>query len=477
MILTCGQWLSTKLRPGSTVIAYDRQGTYTLENLREAAGRIAFTLRGLQVKRAALCLENSYLFSAALLGCLYSGCVPLLPGHNRAEQLRSQHHLFDMVLSDRHLAGLERLQLGSDAQGAFELTHFAAQEPQTAPGKAVCPLDAAQVTSQVDRPLGDDACLILFTSGSTGTPKQVPKPISALDEEARLTAQVFGERLKGCRLLSSVYPMHMFGLTFRIFMPLAQGLCMYAGFVHYTEELLSLCRDRSHPGGLAFISSPAFLRRLDITEHGPEFKLTLSAGGALPYETALVYHEWCGSYPEEIYGSTETGIIAHRVNDAPQALWQPFAGMRFTQSEDETTLHSPLLGSPFVLDDRLEIGPGGITLLGRRDRIVKIEDKRVAPAEVERRLKELPQICEAAVLPREVAGRLSLSAVVVLSEGAREQLSRGQLILQLRAALRPKLEPLAIPRYWRFVDELPLNSMGKRDRAVLLSLFERTPES
>ena len=40
-----------------------------------------------------------------------------------------------------------------------------------------------------------------------------------------------------------------------------------------------------------------------------------------------------------------------------------------------------------------------------------------------------------------------------------------------RRALLPWLEPVAVPRYWRIVDEMPVNSMNKRVYAQLEELF------
>ena len=44
-----------------------------------------------------------------------------------------------------------------------------------------------------------------------------------------------------------------------------------------------------------------------------------------------------------------------------------------------------------------------------------------------------------------------------------------------RRLLRPTLEPVAIPRYWRVIDEMPVNSMNKRVYAQLQELFHEAP--
>lgn len=54
-------------------------------------------------------------------------------------------------------------------------------------------------------------------------------------------------------------------------------------------------------------------------------------------------------------------------------------------------------------------------------------------------------------------------------------LRRKTLELSRRKALLPWLEPVAVPRYWRIIDEIPVNNMNKRVYAQLQELFHDTP--
>ncbi len=87
----------------------------------------------------------------------------------------------------------------------------------------------------------------------------------------------------------------------------------------------------------------------------------------------------------------------------------------------------------------------------------------------------MPWVKESAVIPMEDAGRLSLFAVIVLTnEGDQtlQELGKGKFWLALRKALRSWLEPIAIPRKLRVLDEIPLNSQGKRQIAEIEKLFQ-----
>lgn len=144
--------------------------------------------------------------------------------------------------------------------------------------------------------------------------------------------------------------------------------------------------------------------------------------------------------------------------------------------------HCLELLSPFIDDEEWYatsdycdlLANGQFVLKGRVDRVIKIEEKRLSLTEVEKRLMQLEWINEAAVIPMEEEKRTVLGAVIVLSEAGTklmEQGSKGKFWLRLRSELREWLEPVGIPRRFRTVSEIPLNSQGKRQMHDLKQLF------
>ncbi len=202
--------------------------------------------------------------------------------------------------------------------------------------------------------------------------------------------------------------------------------------------------------------------------------LIFSAGASLP-ETAIdETRRIFGVAPTEIYGSTETGAIARRCG---RSAWQPMPGNRVRAGSDgRLHLISPWVDGPHEGGDAIEPhADGGFTLNGRLDRIVKINGKRVCLTEVEAALAGLPQIAEAAAL--QVGG--DLVAVVVPSPRGQAELNalRGfRFGRHLRSLLADRFEPMARPRRWRYVAELPVTSMGKRDPEALARLFDEAPD-
>lgn len=464
-------WLNSP-RPGHQLVAWHGTQQWTMAHLRQDVAQLVPALQGTTASRWALCFEDSYLFTVALLATLHAGKTPVIPGHNRIALLQEQAGLFDGLLSDQPLTG------DGQVQQAPALQVPGLQVPAwQAPVLQVNSCDRPASDWQPLPPPPDEAYVELFTSGSTGQPRAIRKSLRALDNEAALLAAHFGERLQGCRIIASVVPQHLYGLTFRIMLPLALGLPFHASMLYYAEQLAALdpaCR-------YAFISSPAFLKRLDPALPCPPLALLQSAGGLLPWTDACRCRQILHRDVEEIYGSTETGILAWRQRLQDDAPWTPFPGVTLSARADHWLARSPLIEDPAgcELGDQLQPYPDGqFVLRGRRDNIVKIEEKRVSLTDIEQRLLALDGVMDAAALPIEREGRQGIGAVLVLDTAARErwqQESPTQQKMAWRQALRRWLEPVAVPRYWRVVEAIPVNSMNKRVHARLLELFHDAP--
>ncbi|MCL6742984.1 AMP-dependent synthetase [Kosakonia sp. R1.Fl] len=448
--LPFADWLSHS-RANDTPIAWLGVRTWTLEDLRSDVAQLMTWLQTQDDERWALCFENSYLFIVALLATLHAGKTPVIPGHCRESLLAEQKTLFQGVLSDQSLR--------------WEGPHCVVKA--NAPHAAKDP---------VFPPLREGAFIELFTSGSTGQPRRVIKPIACLDREATLLAARFSDQLAGCRVVASVVPQHLYGLTFRIFLPMSLGLPLHAAMLYYAEQLAAL---ESHHR-YAFISSPAFLKRLDPRLAPPPMAIILSAGGMLPWTDVQGTADWCGVQPDEIYGSTETGILAWRHRQHDSIPWKPFPGVSIVPEGEAFRAHSPIIPEPdgLLLDDILLFNDGGtFHIAGRRGRVVKIEEKRISLSEIERRVLALEGIRDAAALPVSRGGRQGVGVLLVLEEEAHRQwLNCDSKAMELawRRALIPWLEPVAVPRYWRILEEIPVNSMNKRVYAQLQELFHET---
>ncbi|MGB9370035.1 MAG: amino acid adenylation domain-containing protein [Xanthobacteraceae bacterium] len=101
---------------------------------------------------------------------------------------------------------------------------------------------------------------------------------------------------------------------------------------------------------------------------------------------------------------------------------------------------------------------GEIEFLGRADRQVQVHGCRVELSEIERTLLELPDIREAAVVPRESPdGRVSLAAYLVPAGGAAPKPEA------LRTYLAAKLPSYMLPSSFATIGQLPRTTSGKTD--------------
>jgi len=444
--LPMSQWLSPE-RDDGLLIAWRGAQVFYLGQFRRDVAALATKLAGRQERRWALCFDDSYRFAVALLASLYAARVPVIFGHQREAILKEQRADYDALLTDMPLdPGVPVLSVSEGANADSVLPAW----PQ-------------------------DPRFILYTSGSTGQPQAVNKSVACMDHESELLAETWHEPLQGCCVIASVSHQHMYGLSFRLFLPLAFGLPFDAQLTQYHEQLIARHQGRR----LVFVSSPAWLKRLDSCLALTECVEVFSAGGPLSGAEAKLSQQMLGGLPLEIYGTTETGSLAWRKQVREDALWQLFDCVTLTVNADSSAkVVSPLIpdSGELVLSDIIQLAPDGrhFQLNGRADRIIKLEEKRLSLSEIERRLTSLPEIADAAVLTQQQTGRTVLVAVLVLSpygETRRQSLSEGALTRELHQALRGWLEPVALPRRWRNIDAIPLNPQGKRAYAELQELF------
>lgn len=437
-------------RGDEELVAFGPQGDSHFGELRCGAEALAGVLASSSAARWALCFDDSLLFAQALLACALSGREAVLPGHQRPAALAELGAGFDGILTDSP-------QLGEGSE------HPWLRLPLT-DGAHEIPAQRWHAPSRLQ--------LTLFTSGSTGAPKAIPKSWHQLEAELRVLMTLWGQRLVGTHLLASVSHQHIYGLLFRILLPLVLRIPFARTLTLYPEQL------KGQRGPWALIASPAFLSRLDPEIGGAGCHLIVSSGGPLALADATRAGQLFGQLPIEVFGSSETGGIAWRQSLAPQTPWCPMPGVRaLVAAEERLLLHSPFLpdDAPLLCADRIQLAEAGFHLLGRGDRLIKLEEKRISLDEVETRLQALSWVEEAAVLPLTVAARQLLGAVLVLtSEGQRQwqTLGPGRFLIALREQLRPWLEPVALPRRVRVLATLPLSSQGKRPWSELKALFD-----
>ncbi len=336
-----------------------------------------------------------------------------------------------------------------------------------APGDT--PLDTLLAAPLDGARLDLDQCRMrLCTSGSSGEPKLIEKRLRQLANEVSTLEQLWGADLGAACVIGSVAVQHIYGLLFRVLWPLCAGRPFLRQVQPFSEDLQRASRDQAH---FCWVTSPALLKRMGDNLDWPALRRVrrvFSSGGALEPTAAEHLAQRLGQFPTEVYGSSETGGIAWRRGVAP---WQPFAGVTLGQDDcGALRVSSPCLpvGHVEQTADAVRIEPDGrFELLGRLDRIVKLEEKRVSLPMLESALAEHPFVAESrlGVLSEQ---RAYLAGLVALSPAGLHALRNGgrrALTDTLRRHLATHCETLALPRRWRLVQCLPFDSQGKLPQA------------
>ncbi|MBV1915856.1 MAG: AMP-binding protein [Pseudomonadales bacterium] len=354
------------------------------------------------------------------------------------------------------------------------------------PGKAVPTADQTDSRTQDVswRELKQNFLAIeIYTSGSTGEPKPISKTMRQLEEELQSLETLWPSEPEA--VIATVTHQHLYGLTFRLFWPFCTGRTFSRNLCEYPEDIL---RQASGWDRFSLISSPTHLRRLndslswDKIADGCQY--VLSAAAPLDRRDSLAVGELLQAPVREIYGSSETGAIAWRMqkNEAADALWQSLPGVQLSATV-EGTLRVDFAYSdsvdPLILPDKVTFtSVDFFSLLGRVDRIVKIEGKRVSLAAIEHALLENSTLVEdvkALTIERQ---RVETAVVIQLTaEGNRVLADQGRkaLIKGFKSELANEFEAVVLPRRWRFTDQIPYNPQGKISLESLQLMFEKEP--
>lgn len=308
--------------------------------------------------------------------------------------------------------------------------------------------------------------VVFHTSGSTSAPKKIVKTFESLAKEVAFHRS----RLKidaETAFLATVEPDHMYGTLWRVMLPAAVGSPVDPDVILTPEALVEKMNAAKR---VFLVTTPSFLKRFCAYSEQydvPHNCITLTTSGSLlDAETSAAAKRVFGVAPLEIFGSTETGGVASRMQDGtPESeMWKVLDPVNVKTSADgRLVVRSPFsFKREYMMGDGVELSPDGrsFRLLGRKDRMVKIAEQRVSLPEMEMRMMELDGIEDAALVALEGEKGPYLGVAVVCS-GEISQLSGSQAVLALRKRLLPMFPKGAAPKRYRFVDEIPRNAQGK----------------
>ncbi len=341
--------------------------------------------------------------------------------------------------------------------------------------------------SDQDNEVGvDDDAIYLYSTGSTGEPKRVARShrnLVALADNHTSTVgwaerdtilfvlplshtYAFGNFISAVKIGSTLVLMREFNRS-EVVNSISKHSVTIFPAVPFILDILS----RSKVGGPADLSS---------------LELVISAGAPLSRDTFEGFYKRYGIYPHQLYGSTETGVIA--INLAPdiESRWdsvgRPVNNVEVRVVGDdgeprgvdelgEITVRSPSMTTGYygLEEETKQVFRGGfyytgdlgridsegfIYIVGRKKLFINLSGNKVDPVEVENVLLSCAGVTDAAVygVSDQKGGEVVKAALVV--EG---DVETGLIIEQCRE----RLADYKVPRFFEYIDQIPRSPTGK----------------
>jgi len=307
----------------------------------------------------------------------------------------------------------------------------------------------------------------LYTSGSTGRPMAHRKTYGRFVQDVS-SAAAFLWHWAGspCSVVGTVPAQHMFGLESTVLLPLQCGGILNAWVPFFPAEIAQALA--TTPAPRLLVSTPFHLRKL--LESGialAPLAAILSSTASMPQTLAQEAERRLGAPLLEIYGSTETGQVAHR-RSAVESDWRLSAGIELQRASATTIARGGHLEKDYVLNDEIELLPQSrFRLLGRNAELVNVAGKRNSLSFLNQILAAVPGVQDGVycIAPGEAEGDIKRLVAFVVAPGSN--------VRQILAGLRPHMDPVFLPRPVIFVDALPRNATGKIPASALAELLNR----
>jgi len=304
---------------------------------------------------------------------------------------------------------------------------------------------------------------IAFTSGSTGQPKANAKTWGSFCASSALNAQLLCAD-SAPNIVATVPPQHMYGLELSVLLPLRSRAAVHIGQPFFPDDIAEALQ--AVPAPRLLVTTPVHLRALLRAAPAlPDLAAIVSATAPLERELAAQAESRYGTRVIELFGSTETCVIAQR-RTARGEPWQLYAGITLHPQPDGTLVEARHFAAPTALQDIVELLPQHrFMLCGRNSDLLEIAGKRASLGDLTRRLLAIPGVIDGVmfVLDADASGINRLAALVV-APALRES--------DVLNALRQAIDPVFLPRPLRCVATLPRNATGKLPRADLLAILK-----
>ncbi len=499
--------------PQTTALAIDGDAALTYAELRERRNRFLHVLSDAGVQagdRVGIMLLNSPDYVALYFAITRIRAIAVRLNF-RLTPSELEYVIRDSGCQTVVLHSSRAPQLEPTRDGVPVRTWLSVQDgPEPRAWAPVADLDGASPGDpDLPGPAGSDPLMLMYTSGTTGRPKgviwthdnalwlasgQAVKWSYTPRTVAMTTGPLYHAGAFEVMLLAALYVhgtaaiMSSGGMTTRRIVDAIRG----AGVTHvmlYPFLLYGLLRDNT-------------VSRADIR---PVERILCGGDPVLPWALTAVGEKFPGVELQQGYGLTEGGTMSTCLDHEdcfahPDSVGRPFPlTMVRSVRADGTTAGCGEVGeiwvsSPTVtagywnkpeetaetyVDGWLRTGDlgritddGFLVIAGRAKDMIRSGVENIYPAEVEAVLVQHPDVAAVALVAVPDARYLEVGCAVVLRS---QDTARADAVIEqeLRSLATEKLAGYKGPAHYVFVDELPVNAAGKRQKHLLRSRAQR----
>jgi acyl-CoA synthetase (AMP-forming)/AMP-acid ligase II len=443
-------------------------------------------------RRVALVLGNSAGFVAALLGVIAAEASavlvnPALAPNEIDDALKLSDA--DLVITASDFA-FDRLAMARQAERIADVDLGA---------HGALRLRKQEGTSNVS-PIAEREFVVQFTSGVSGLPAAVARTTAqAAIELANYIPRA--ELTEQDTVVVPVPAFHSFGLFAGLLASLAAGaeciLLANFGPAALAEVLRS--RRPSVLLGVPLMYEVLSRSQTFSNDAFAQARLLLSAGAPLANDVAQTFAARFGKNIAQVYGTTETGIIALNAprTESVESVGKPLASNRLrlraengagagVGEEGEIEIQSEACARSYLKRPELtaakfqdgwyrtgDLGrmtaDGTLFITGRKSAFINVAGMKVDPVAVENVIKASGEAEDCAVvgIARPEMGEFIRAYVVLKPQGD---------LVRLKAHCSGHLAAYKMPREFRAVAELPRSATGKILRKYLVDGVETLPE-
>lgn len=302
------------------------------------------------------------------------------------------------------------------------------------------------------------------TSGSTSNKGKIVEKnlLNFVLECNDLTKQLNLNKYENLEFYTTTTLNHIYGFSYHFMLPLLSGNVINIDRINYPEDV--------NFENAVLITTPSFLDMMKRYNVRPKNKLKIiMMAGAKIKDDLYKFAETISDKVIDIYGSTETSTIGFRESSNTNKLTLLDGVEIISTGIDGTTIKTNYsIQNIQNIGDRIKLDGKNIEILGRMDRTLKIQEKRIDLNILENKIKENEMVSDCFCFEY----KNKVACLMVPTEiGKKAVFNEGKIevIKKLKKFLKDDFE--IIPQRWKFYDEIPINERGKINKEKINEIF------